>query len=380
MGFGGVANQAVSQTIALVAIGGTGWMGGASYIRNLAAAIHAADPHQPVRYLVGEPLAADWTGVEPRTVVATRSGFFRRLAGGTRLLAEAARDAFVYPLTYDNDYNLAAGWPLTQALGHTRWAGWIPDFQHRYLPELFPSEEIQRRDTCIGRLAEEAPRVVLSSESAAEDFRRFYPAHADKATVWRFSVPPLEIDDDSDATPPRFLLVCNQFWAHKNHLVIFQALRLLRDRGVRPLILCTGQLDDYRDRTYADKIRAALDGLGDQVTLLGLVPRARQLSLLRRALAVIQPSRFEGWSTVVEDCRALGRPMLLSDLPVHREQNPPGAHYFPPESAEALAELMDHAWKNFAPGPDEVAEEIARAQAQTRLVLAGRRFLELARA
>ncbi len=355
-------------------------MGGASYIRNLAAAIYAADSHQPVRYLVGEPLAAEWTDTEPRTVVATRGGFLRRLLGGTRTLAEAARDAFVYPLTYDNDYNLGTGWPLAKALGHQRWAGWIPDFQHRYLPELFPAEEIRRRDTGIARLAEEAPRLVLSSESAAEDFRRFYPAHAGKAAVWRFSVPAPEFADDPGQAPPRFLLVCNQFWAHKNHLVIFQALRLLRARGIRPQILCTGQLDDYRDRTYADKIRAALGDLRDQVTLLGLIPRARQLSLLRRALAVIQPSRFEGWSTVVEDCRALGRPLLLSDLPVHREQNPPGAHYFPAESAEALAELMRVAWENFAPGPDEAAEELARAQAQTRLALAGRRFLELARA
>jgi glycosyltransferase involved in cell wall biosynthesis len=154
----------------------------------------------------------------------------------------------------------------------------------------------------------------------------------------------------------------------------------LRDRGVRPLVLCTGQADDYRDHQYAEKIRAALQDLGDQVTLLGLLPRARQLALMRRALAIIQPSRFEGWSTVVEDCRALGRPMLLSDLAVHREQNPPGARFFPAESVEALAELLREAWESFAPGPDEAAEEIALAHAQTRLALVGRRFLELARA
>ena len=370
----------MSRSIALVAIGGTGWMGGANYIRNLAAAIHAADPQQPVHYLVGETLAADWADAAPRTIVATHGGIIRRFAIGARKLSAAARDAaFVYPLTYDNDYNLGLRWPVAPALGHTRWAGWIPDFQHRHLPELFSAEEIRRRDESIAQLVEEAPKVVLSSESAAKDFLRFFPAHAAKAAVWRFAVPPPMLEDEPCAAPPRFLLVCNQFWTHKNHLVIFRALGLLRERGIRPVVLCTGQLDDYRDRDYAEKIRAALEGLGDQVTLLGLLPRTQQLALMRRALAIIQPSLFEGWSTVVEDCRALGRPILLSDLPVHREQNPPEARYFPPESAEALAELLRETWENFSPGPDEAAEEIALAQAQTRLALVGRRFLEIAR-
>ncbi|MEO8352985.1 MAG: glycosyltransferase, partial [Chthoniobacteraceae bacterium] len=96
------------------------------------------------------------------------------------------------------------------------------------------------------------------------------------------------------------------------------------------------------------------------------------------AIAIIQPSLFEGWSTVVEDARALGRPCLLSDLGVHREQNPPGAHFFPPHSAEALADLMAEAWENWPAGPDAVAEAAARQRVETRLVEVGRRFLEIA--
>ena len=49
---------------------------------------------------------------------------------------------------------------------------------------------------------------------------------------------------------------------------------------------------------------------------------------MRKAMAVIQPSLFEGWSTVVEDARALGKPMILSDFPVQIEQDPPSSDYF----------------------------------------------------
>ena len=368
--------------LGLVAVGGAGWMGGANYVRHLAAAVRAADPAVRVSFVCGSPLAQDWRDAEPRVEVAVRPSRLARLLGrGVTLRAalERAGIEFAYPLTYDNEYNLGLSFPIGAQLGAARWAGWVPDFQHRYLPELFPPDEIRRRDTHIAQLVAEAPRVVFSSESAAADFRAFYPEHAAKAAVLTFATTPFDLPADADApgVPPRFFLVCNQFWKHKNHLVIFEALQILRARGVRPLVLCTGQLDDYRDRTFADTIRAALGhgGLGDQVTLLGLIPRAQQIALMRRALAIVQPSLFEGWSTVVEDARALGRPCFLSDLAVHREQNPPGAKFFAPRSPEALADLLAAAWADWPAGPDRAAEAAAHERAQTRLREVGQRFL-----
>ena len=92
------------SSIGLVAIGGAGWMGGANYIRNLAAAIRAASPLTRITFIVGEPLAAEWRDVEPRVVVSSR-GLVHRLLSGTRALRDHGAD-FLYPLTYDNDYNL----------------------------------------------------------------------------------------------------------------------------------------------------------------------------------------------------------------------------------------------------------------------------------
>jgi glycosyltransferase involved in cell wall biosynthesis len=371
--------------IGLVAVGGAGWMGGANYVRNLAVAIRAAAPEARVSFVCGAPLVEDWRKMQPLVEVPfPPRGPARLWRDRTPLRAALDREAidFLYPLTYDNRYNLGLQFPLAPQLGEHSWAGWIPDFQHRYLPALFSPEEIASRDENIAALVAEAPRVVFSSHSAAEDFRAYYPTHAECAEVLRFATPPIELAESAEdllETPVRFLLVCNQFWKHKNHLVIFNALRLLRARGLRPLVLCTGQLDDYRDAACGERIRVALaqDGLGEQVHLLGLVPRSRQVALLRRAVAIIQPSLFEGWSTVVEDARVLGRPCLLSDLAVHREQDPPGARFFPASSAEALADLLAEAWNDWPAGPDPSAELAARALAETRLAEVGRSFLSI---
>ena len=370
------------QHVGLVALGGAGWMGGSNYVRGLAAAIRAASPETKVSFICPKSLLPDWREDESVIAVKTQRTLRARFFDPTPRLPKAVIRAgieFLYPVTYASDFL------FDSQLGACAWAGWIPDFQHRYLPEFFAEKDIAWREERIALLAEEATSVVLSSESAADDFREFFPAHAAKARVVTFATPPLELRDEDPAVedaPPRFLLVCNQFWKHKNHGVILDALRILRARNVRPIVLCTGQLVDHRDPAYADTIRTALeaDGLRGQVKLLGLIPREQQVGLMRRALAIIQPSLFEGWSTIVEDARTLGRPCLLSSIAVHREQNPPGARFFDPHSPEELANLIAEAWTDWPAGPDLAAEKAAHALAVARLAEVGSRFLALAEA
>src|SRR5215207_9619093 len=95
-------------------------MGGSNYVRNLAEAIRVAAPATKITYIVGEPLANDWTDVGPRTLVARNPGFMRALLGGARSMSQAVRRAgieFAYPFTYDNEYNLGLKWPLQPHLG-----------------------------------------------------------------------------------------------------------------------------------------------------------------------------------------------------------------------------------------------------------------------
>ena len=118
-------------------------------------------------------------------------------------------------------------------------------------------------------------------------------------------------------------------------------------------------------------------GLEAQVRILGLLPRNEEVQLLRRAAAVIQPSQFEGWSSLVEDAWALGKRLYVSDIPVHREQRPPNAVFFPLGDAEQLAELIAKDWANLKPGPDFKGEREARAQQKERALAFARAFLQI---
>jgi glycosyltransferase involved in cell wall biosynthesis len=72
-----------------------------------------------------------------------------------------------------------------------------------------------------------------------------------------------------------------------------------------------------------------------------VVPYEHLGPILAASTALLNPSLFEGWSTTVEEARALGVPAILSDLPVHREQMGDAATYFDPHDAESLASALE---------------------------------------
>jgi glycosyltransferase involved in cell wall biosynthesis len=265
-------------------------------------------------------------------------------------------------------------------------AAWSPDFQYEYLPEYFAAADLHSRRKVNAQLARHAAQVVLSSEQAAEDFRRLYPDVAGKAVVMHFqtALNPDWLRGSSREVarryhlPDRYLIVCNQFWAHKNHLQILQAMHLLRqEHGLIVPVVFTGHPYDHRKPAYIDQVFATLHqhGLHEQVKILGMISRADQMQLIRGAAAIIQPSRFEGWSTVVEDGRAQGKMVVLSDIPVHREQNPPQSRFFPLDDTRLLAQQMQAVWVEDR--TERSLEELLAANAKD-LERFGATFLQIA--
>jgi glycosyltransferase involved in cell wall biosynthesis len=355
------------------------WMGGTLYLRNLAiclARLPAAE--QPRVRLIGPPhVVGDFMkqhGDLPAFHDKQPSLLDKAVRRFAPSLAPSQGLDVVYP---------GFGAPVPGAVT----IRWVPDFQHKVLPQLFSHDEIAARDKAIGELAAQAGVIVFSSEVAAADFDRFFPGHRATARVWRFcslldlSAAPSAQVLQKYGLPAKYLYLPNQFWAHKNHITVFRALARLREQGVVVPLVCTGAQSDRRNEAHFASLRAFLadKGLEQQVHLLGLIDRADQVQVLRHAAAIVQPSLFEGWSTVVEDVRASGRPIFLSDLPVHREQAPAHCTYFTPEDDAQLAQQIAQRWPALQAGPDLAAEQRAQQMMQGRIVDAARTFCAIAR-
>lgn len=229
---------------------------------------------------------------------------------------------------------------------------WMPDFQHCHLPHLFSEAELRGRDQSMDMVAERLGHLLLSSEAAENDFRELYPQYQSVKTHVLPFVPYIQDEDliyqqqvlDQSQLNEDFFYLPNQFWAHKNHAVVVEALLLLQPEIK---VVCTGSLSDYRNVANIEKLLERIKELGleERFIVLGLVERSRMMSLMAQALAVINPSLFEGWSTTVEESKYTGKKIILSDLAVHREQAPADAVYFSPQDPSALAAAMLHVWQ-----------------------------------
>jgi glycosyltransferase involved in cell wall biosynthesis len=251
--------------------------------------------------------------------------------------------------------------------------GWIPDFQHVYLPEFFSQTTREYRDQTFRSLAEGCTLVMLSSHNALEHFAAFAPEYRHKARAVPFPSPFAfeRLEENVFATqekfklPSKFALVANQFWRHNNHELVIDAIRQLRHRDLRLHVVITGLPADYRDPNNETTSRIlqsiASAGLWSEITVLGMVSDPDLANLMRAAAVVIQPSRFEGWSTVVQECKSLGRPLICSDIPSHREQAPNALGFVPCDRSDVLADLLGHSWPSLRPGPDLATEERALA-------------------
>lgn len=292
-----------------------------------------------------------------------------------RVLTEAKID-FAYP------YATSLHWKRS-----FRSAAWIPDCQHKHLSHFFTEQEIRGRDRGFASIANHASVIVFSSKTAEADFRKFFKATYKSEILspriypvpeW-YEVNPAETQELYHL-PERFFLISNQFWQHKNHLLVFNALKLLNESAIHASVVCTGGLHDYRNPSFSSTILQTIHRLGiaNRVYLLGVVPRIDMISLMRRALAVIQPSLFEGWNLGVEEARCLGKPIIVSDIPVHREQDPPRSTFFKNDSAEHLATVLAQCWSELSPGPNREDEEVARNSSLREAQAFAYRFLDIA--
>ncbi len=303
-------------------------------------------------------------------------GYDIRLSRKVRLFATGQYNA----LFTHNNYHLKIKANLLKLY-------WIPDFQHLHLSYLFTQQELEERSRRYLDGCRYADIVFLSSKNAQHDLESFAPQYLSKSRISNFvaNVPERlwTLDPNSLCSkyqlPEKFFYLPNQFWKHKNHVVVFEALKLLQSEGIAPVIVCTGNPTDYRNPDYFRQLKEKLVELGidGQVHILGLVDHDDVLLLIRQCVALINPSLFEGWSTTVEECKSIGKRTILSDIEVHREQQPPNSRYFPPHDAEALSIVLREVWEESPPGPDPVMEQAARNDLRKRMSNYAENFIQI---
>src|ERR1700744_4768592 len=294
--------------VAFTLISGANWMGtgGYNYLVNLAQVVsaHAGDRVRMVLFVGTDTVAAN---VEPFTAlskvqVVRHSAFDdarRKRRLGQALLTgcdRAAAQAF-------REHQIDVLFECAQFYGRRfpfPGIAWITDFQHRHLPELFSRRAYWKRELGFRAQISSRREVMLSSEDSRSDCETFFPQSLGRTSVVRFAVlPPASSDFQGDRAiassyqlPQRYFYLPNQFWKHKNHRTVIEALRILQGKGYNTVVAASGRAEDYRHPEHYAALQASVHayGLTQNLRFLGIIPRPHVFSLMRASTALINPS------------------------------------------------------------------------------------------
>jgi hypothetical protein len=117
-------------------------------------------------------------------------------------------------------------------LGCDAWVGYLFDCQHKRLPRFFSPQERAARDDQFAKLLRAAPVVIVHSLDVKADLINYFgpvrgeiialPSTAAAERKW-FQLDATKAREKY-RLPGRYFLCSNQFWQHKNHGVILEAL------------------------------------------------------------------------------------------------------------------------------------------------------------
>lgn len=227
---------------------------------------------------------------------------------------------------------------------------YIFDFQDKYFPELFSESEKKYRDSFVKKQIDNSKYIMVNAQDVKKDINKYYPDN--KCEIFVLPFKPFQkmnnINGNLDKynLPSKYYIISNQFWQHKSHITAFEALEILYNEGITDIhIVCTGKMVDYRNPDYINYLKEKVRTLNctNNIHFAGFVPKDDQLEIMRNSIGLIQPTLFEGGpgGGATYNAICLGKPCLLSDIPVNLEASLyKNVYYFEKENANSLAELM----------------------------------------
>ena len=236
----------------------------------------------------------------------------------------------------------------------------VHDLQHRLqpeFPEVSADGQAEAREYVFRNGIANAATVLVDSETGKEDVLDLYSdvgIAAEQVVVLPFPAPPYLGEGDADdvheryGLPDRYLFYPAQFWPHKNHVRLVEAIAALAARGVRvPLVFSGTHSTSIREETHAAVLSRAEElGVADLVHDLGYVPGDDMAPLYRGAVALAMPTFFGPTNIPVIEAWALGCPVITSDIRGIREHVGEAGLLADPRSTEAWAVSIQRLWSD----------------------------------
>jgi glycosyltransferase involved in cell wall biosynthesis len=279
-------------------------------------------------------------------------------------------DLMIYPITTSLSFESRIPYVLA-----------VHDLQHRLqpeFPEVSANGEWESREYLFRNGIRHATMVLAESEIGKDDILTFYSENVldpDRIRVLPLlpsstiatAVTALEKSGTRQrySLPDRYLFYPAQFWPHKNHRRIIEALDILRRReGLQiPIVFCGSHSGRIREKTFNETMSVATTlQVAKQTYYLGYVPDADMSGLYAGAVALVMPTFFGPTNIPVLEAWKLNCPVITSDIRGIREQAGDAALLVAPDSVEAIAEGIYRIWTDEGLRQTLIERGLARLQ------------------
>lgn len=234
--------------------------------------------------------------------------------------------------------------------------GTVHDLMHRYersFPEVSEDGEFERREFHFRETCRWSKGVLVDSEVGKQQLRESYGIAEDRVFALPYIAPPYIRESPSvdDATlssryelPQKFFFYPAQFYQHKNHKALIEALALMKDGHPDVRLVLVGA----RERNGYEEVRTlvAEKGLTDTVLFMGYVPDSDMPGFYRRSRALVMPTFFGPTNIPPLEAFALGCPVATSRIYGVPAQLGEAALFFDPRSVEEIHDCLVRLWRD----------------------------------
>lgn len=223
----------------------------------------------------------------------------------------------------------------------------IWDLQHRlqpWFPEVSSQGRWEFRETYFQHALKRAVAVITPNDVGRDEAVQFYQVPKERVRTIPHPTPSFALNAPADANhevlrkydlPAKFLFYPAQFWPHKNHVTVLEAVKILKEAEHLELPVVFTGADKGNLQHIQDLIKQW--GLQKQVRILGFVSQRDLVSLYRNALALTNVTFFGPENLPPLEAFALGCPVIASQVAGATEQLADAALMVDPKDPNDIA-------------------------------------------
>lgn len=332
-----------------------GWLGVTNYYKNLFNTIQKNNQKNCEIVILTDFLMTKQEEKNFKNIKIIKSKLFDRKSRFNKLfnllsVLIIGKNYFIENFLIKNDISI---------ISHTHYLGknskvpslkWFPDFQELKYPNNFSFRQKIARKADVILASKHATKILVSSKSVQKGLKKINQNAYLKSSILYHTtnidkkIKPMKLKElkKKFKIKKKYFYLPNQYWKHKNHIVVFKAIKELKKRGYNINLVTTGNSNDYRFPDHYSNLKIFMknEKLEKNILYLGIIPIKYVYSLIKNSIAVINPSFFEGWGNTLEYAINLKKIAIISNIDVHREKISKNKLLFNPKNHIKLSNIM----------------------------------------